>query len=333
MISFSVRKHSMVPSFAAAPAFAAHTRKPRVFSSAFSAVCRRLDRRLRSAGILLLLLGIVVGARAQTAQFYNWVTAIGGSAVNEPISIALDPSGNLYVVNNVQGTVIPGVTGAVIRIPPSDPTCSTPGDCINVAPSYNSSYYYGDGDYNANDPFHVAVDSAGNVFILIQHMNSGAGNFFVRVPSTDLTCSTPGDCIETPLNGVPAYYQGPLAVDGSDSVYFSGCLPNDGGCGVAKSTLSGNTYTSAMLFFTYDEIWNTGAPVSGIAVDANGNLLLILGGNLVEYALSGGTYTPSTIYSGGSLLQLMVDWSGNVYVSTGPATYPSSRPPGAAPTP
>jgi len=288
-------------------------RSPR---AAFAAFWRLLAWQLCRAAALLATMGLACGsvATAQAPQLYNWTTAVGGSSVFGPVSMALDRSGNLYVVNNVGSSVIPGVTGSVYKIPASDPTCSTPGDCINIAPSYDSTYYLYDPDQNYRTPIGVAVDDAGNVFIQVAYNYTG-NNTFVRVPSTDLTCSTPGDCIETPLTG---YDQGPLAVDGSDSVYFSGCLPNDGGCGVVKSTLSGNTYTSAMLFFTYDEIWGTGNQVTGMAADASGNLFLLLGGSLVEYALSGGTYTPTTIIPSnflGPLFTVAVDWSGNIYVS------------------
>ncbi|MGD0735214.1 MAG: hypothetical protein ABR976_08710 [Terracidiphilus sp.] len=321
MQSLSVRKQSLVSSAPAAAALAAMTFKTRRHGLSFMPAFRRIGWRFRCAGILVLVLGVLVGAQAQTAQLVNWTTAVGGSSVFGPVSIALDPSGNLYVVNNLSSAVIPGITGVVLKIPPSDPTCSTPGDCINVAPSYNSNAHNDDGDLNLMQPVSVSVDSGGDVFIQMSYSNwysSPVSNFytFVRVPSTDLTCSTPGDCIETIMPNICSE----IAVDGSGNVYDCYAYPNDGPYVVMEYTLSGNTYTATATNIpetVAQELGgNPGAPL--FAADASGNLYTIVGQSLTKYtALGGGAFTATTISTNfpGPIYAVAVDWSGNIYAS------------------
>ncbi len=81
------RKVPIVSSVAAAPAFAA--------------AYRRIGWRVLCTFSLLVSIGMVCGslAMAQTAQFLNWTTPVGGSAIDGPLSVAVDGSGsNIYAV-------------------------------------------------------------------------------------------------------------------------------------------------------------------------------------------------------------------------------------------
>jgi sugar lactone lactonase YvrE len=285
-------------------------------------------RKLRSAGILMAAFGVAVGfatpATAQTTQLLNWTTQVGGSAVNGGLSVALDGGGNIYAISFSAGG---GVPTKAIKIPASDPTCSTPGDCIQIAPNFTWPTPYGGTEY----PEYIAVDGSGNVFLT-------DGILLIKVPATDLTCSTPSDCIQIASDNSGFSY---MSADSSGNLYVVAVVPS-GGSGVVKYTPSGNTYTPSTLFtWSGDPAYPGFEYVSDLAVDATGDVYLIEtnttsrgNDNLVEYPIAS-SYTPNTIVSYtsiGVMISVALDPSGNFYVVNGAGQLFKVTPSGAIST-
>jgi hypothetical protein len=304
MQTFSTRIQSLVSVVAARLALAAAPLKTRGLGPAFAAAYRRIGSRMRWTVALLATMGAACGsvATAQSAQFLDWTTPVGGSFVGGAEYVALDPSGNIYTIEHIPGNDSGGTLAH--KIPASDPTCSTPGDCIQIAPNYPFAAPFG----GTETPESIAADNSGNVYL-----NSSIQ--LIKVPATDLTCSTPGDCIQIAYNE-SGFGNTDLWVDGSGNVYTVAGIPN--GEEVVKYTLSGNTYTPSTLL-----TWQSpNAPsIASLAVDAGGNLYfgeyVDLGGHqssiVVKYTFSGGIYTPTTLDSLAGYSAITLDPSGNIY--------------------
>src|SRR5882757_4499101 len=156
----------------------------------------RLWVRVSSASLILLpvflLLGLCPAAlRAQSAYFYGAQSTIG-TGFRLPTGVAVDGSGNVYIADQNNNRVL--------KVPPTDPTCATAGDCINIGTGLTG-------------PTGVAVDGSGNVYIVDQ-----TNNRVLKVPPTDPTCATAGDCTT-----IGSGLKGPfgVAVDGSGNVYIA----------------------------------------------------------------------------------------------------------------
>lgn len=258
----------------------------------------------------------------------------GGAAtaaqLNDPVGLAMDGSGNLYVTD---------IGNQVVR------KFSVGGSISTVAGSYMiASQGYGSpvGGYqpdngvaaNAwfNSPFGVAVDSGGNIYI------ADTLNHIIRKVN-GTTIATVAGVSETPGsndtgNAVQAHLNAPrgLAVDASGNVYIAdtnnnkvlkltnGALTTVAGTGVAGSSGDGKAATLAQLF----------AP-RGVAVDNAGNLYIadysnqrirmvspngiittIAGTGRSGYSGDGGTATSATLSFPSAVA---VDAKGNVYVA------------------
>jgi len=251
-------------------------------------------------------------------------------ALNSPYGVAVDGSGNVYIAdfNNSR----------VLQVPPSDSTCATPSDCIQVASNVTGGL---------SRPYSVAVDGAGNVYI-----SDYDNNRVLKVPPTDLTCATPSDCTV-----VGKDYSGPgfLAVDGSGNLYIidrgnSRVLmvpPTDPTCATACTIVgngfntasgiavdgSGNVYVSQPNFYDVAKIpasdltcANPGdctaisvAYPYGVAVDAAGDVYTTGGYQQLTLSTpSGGSYTSNALTPANSLSSpngIVLDGSGNVYIA------------------
>jgi sugar lactone lactonase YvrE len=232
-------------------------------------------------------------------------------SLNNPFSVAVDAFGNAYVtdVNNSR----------VLKIPPTDPTCTTASDCISIASHIGLTGAWG-----------VAVDGAGNVYI----PNNG---HILRVPPTDLTCATAGDCFNV---GTGAGFTAPIgiAVDGSGNVYTADTFQSQaffipatdltcstsGDCIKIASGLSyaqgiavdgnSNVYiadnnNNRVLYVpatdlkcsTSGDCLSIGTGLNhpyGVAVNANGDIFIADHNNnriVREQSLGGGNYTQSVI--------------------------------------
>ena len=155
---------------------------------------RRVVRPCVFFSLFLTIIGFGAATRtlqAQNAHFAGAQTAVG-SGFSAPAGIAVDAAGNVYVADSG--------AGKVIRIPATDPTCSTLSDCTSV----------GTGLVH---PRSVVLDASGNVYIADQ-----GTNLVTKVLATDLTCATAGDC--TNVGPALSSPEG-VAVDANNNVYIA----------------------------------------------------------------------------------------------------------------
>lgn len=296
---------------------------------------------LRSGAILLFdqnntLLGegyiYGTGTGPQVAFSGNALAQLGGTTVSIAASIAVDSSGNTYVLAPPGGG-----SSAVWKVPASDPACSTPGDCIQL----------GSGLLDAQG---VAVDGAGNLFI------SDTGNS--RVVELPWTGSGYGTQV-TVASGLHAP-EG-LAVDGAGDLYvtlYSGnsavMIPWTGDGYGASVSIGGdlspglNSPTSIAVdpsgyVYIADTVNSrvvkipptdlacataadcatvgTGLSIpTGVAVDAAGEVYIANVGNndVVEVPWTGSGYgTQTTVISNlNGARELALDSAGNLYVTS-----------------
>jgi trimeric autotransporter adhesin len=223
--------------------------------------------------ILLLTAGF---ASAQQQDVLSNVAGTGTSAPfftsnASPTGVAVDSSGNVYIIDNTDCVVYELSGGALTVI------AGTPGSCG----------YSGDGaaatSAQLSDPIGLALDSAGDLFI------ADSGNCIVREVMAPLVggnintiAGTPGTCSYTgdggPATSATLNFPVGVAVDGSGDVFISDFENNvirevSGG---TINTAAGSTSGAAGFM---DE--STGMPLSaefngpyGMSLDSAGNLYI-----------------------------------------------------------
>jgi hypothetical protein len=176
-----------------------------------------------------------------------------------PSWIDVDAAGNLYIADN---------SGSRIRKVGTN-------DTITLFAGGATSGFSGDGGPATAaklwSPSGLACDGAGNVFI-----TDGSNHRIRKVNAAGIITTVAGDGTLSGGDGVPAtatgMHPGPLAVDGSGSIYF-----DDGDVKIRKinatgiiSTIAGNGITG----YTGDGGPATAAALvaNGLAVDASGNV-------------------------------------------------------------
>lgn len=151
----------------------------------------------------------------------------GGNTLDTPLGVAVDGAGNVYVTG--------GVSDNVFRIAAST-TCSTGGTPCTITEIVDAT---GDGTNASDQPFGVAVDSSGNVFVT--HQNSD-NVFKIATPGT---CSTGGtNCTITEILDATG--------DGGGNTF-------DFGRGVVADS-NGNVYASAIGLFEPARIFRIDTP-------------------------------------------------------------------------
>jgi sugar lactone lactonase YvrE len=252
-----------------------------------------------------------------------------GSGFTNPSDIAVDSSGNVYVINGNGGTPMVYEIMAVNGVIPASPTINTLGsgwsNPIGVAVDGAGNIYVADYSFGLMElpagcastscvsiPMGgtgpgfvaVAVDGVGNVYAL--NYNSGS------VAEMPPGCAT-SSCVTTLAGG----FSSPrgLAVDGSGNVYVA-----DTGNGVVKEVVAvGGVIPSSPTINTLGRGFSI---PQGVALDVSGNVYVADIGNSVVYeivAVGGVIPTSPTINTLGSGLSgqygVEVDGSGNVYVA------------------
>ncbi|HXM64273.1 MAG TPA: Ig-like domain repeat protein [Terriglobales bacterium] len=157
--------------------------------------------------------------------------------LDDPVTLAVDSSGNVFIADTINNRVL--------KVPPTDPTCSTPSDCTLIGSHLSFNQVSG-----------VAVDGSGNVYIADYRHNR-----VVKVPPSDPTCVVTADC---PAVGSGLTLPFGVAVNGGGDLYITNgnntvleVLPVDPTC----------------LIPGYCTLWGSGFNFpTGIAVDVNGNV-------------------------------------------------------------
>ena len=253
-----------------------------------------------------------------------------GSGLNNPIGIAVDGSGNIYVADTFNNAVkeIQAVNGSI----PVSPTIRTLGSGFNgpgsVAVDSSGNVYVADTGNNAvkeilavnggipaspaivtlgggfHMPYGVAVDHAGNVFV------ADYGNNAIKeiLAVNDSIPASP--TIRTLENGISAFE---VAVDGSGDVYVGG---------VNVQVLEILAVNGSIPASPTTRLFGSGLNFSpAIAVDGNGNVYVVSAQNTVGEFLAVNGSIPTapaitTLSSGFNFPSgLAVDASGNVYVT------------------
>ena len=254
-----------------------------------------------------LVLASPSGATNVAIQIIDSTGDGGGNTLDGPAHIAVDASGNVYVISLHE----------VYKI--------TPGGTITVIIDFA-----GDGGGNTfGSPKSIAADASGNVYV-----TSGFGDHAFRI-ETPGTCSTTGtpctitEIIDSTGDGGGNTLDAPhgVAVDASGNVYVTGSnssnafrIETPGACSTTGTPC------------TITEIIDSAGGLNGVTVDASSNVYVVArSGNHVFRIETPGTCsttgTPCTIteiidYTGdgsGNTLrdphQVAVDAIGNVYLT------------------
>ena len=213
---------------------------------------------MSSSGIITTVAGNPSGPYFQSSSSTSSVAVATGASINEPLGVAVDNAGNLFV------------------------TVFDPG-LLKVSTSGLLSGIAGREAFGTNgSPLGVAVDGIGNVFFADQNNN------VVKKIS-------PGGTITTVAgNGVSGYSGdgGPatsaslnrpygIAVDGSGNLFIVDAQNSS----VRKVAANGGIITT---IFSSVPLGVSGL-YSGVAIDTSANVFLMVGNSLVRVAPSGGT--------------------------------------------
>ena len=264
------------------------------------------------AGLVAMSGGVWNTGFAQTAQFSNARSTVASGTAN-PYGVAVDGSGNVFVVDQADGWVSKeaasgtGYTGNVIVSGLNSPegiAIDTNGELFISGAgssqvvketlsggSYTQSVVAG-GLYN---PVGVAVDSNGNVYIA----DSGNNRILMETLSA-------GGYVQSVIISNSSYAEG-IAVDGSGNLYIADENNNQ----VLKETPSSGSYVQSSV------ATGLNTPL-GVAIDGSGDVFIADYDNnrVVEEILTAGNYTQGQVVPLDFPSALAIDGSGNLYVVT-----------------
>jgi streptogramin lyase len=210
-------------------------------------------RKITSAGVVTTLAG--------TAGVYGSADGTGAAASFDlPTGLAVDGAGNIYVVDSMNATIRVVTSAGVVGTMAGAAGVTGSADGTGAAASFS-------------DPFGVAVDSAGNVYV------ADADNSTIReitpagvVMTLAGTAGVKGGADGT---GAAASFERPegVAVDSAGNVYVA----DSSNSTIREITLAGVVTTLAGTAGTRGSADGTGAAASffdpyGVAVDSAGNV-------------------------------------------------------------
>ncbi len=239
---------------------------------------------LKSLSLCILIISIFAVANAQTSD-WSWAVKAGGPNIDAAADIAVDSNGNSYVTGQFSDSITIGSTTLT----------STANQDVYIAkasPSGNWLWARKAGGNNADDANSVAVDAAGNVYI-IGNFNSStiyfgniAVNRFPNSSSNDLFVAKldpNGNWLwARGLGGIMTDVGMCIAVDANSDIYITGSFRSS----VTVPTSPSTTFTSfgytdvivAKLNSSGTWLWARQAGGSetdygnGISLDSNGNV-------------------------------------------------------------
>ena len=254
---------------------------------------------------LILLLFPVFGSIAH-AQQLSWVKKAGGtgSDVSVPSMIAVDGSGNSYVVGSFTGTALFGGT-----------TLTSTGVFDIFVAKYGTSgtltWAKQAGGANNDFGYGITVDGTGNIYVTgLFNTSTGSWNIFVAKYGTDGTLTW----AKQPGGSGDVSWPTP-AVDGTGNIYVAGQFTGTAtfGEGASQTTLT-STGSSDMFVAKYGTdgtlTWVKRAGGSGmvafpvIAVDGGGNSYVT--GQFTGTATFGEEASQTTLTSTGSFANMFV---------------------------
>jgi sugar lactone lactonase YvrE len=245
-------------------------------------------------------------------------STISTSNLNQPKDIAVDSSGNVYIVDTNHNRVLKETltSGSYVETVLTTSTLNTPS---GIAVDGSGNIYIVDtnnqrilketlsaGGYSESvlptstlsNPIAAVVDGSGNIYVADTSNN--------RVLLETLSSGTYTERV-LPTSGLG--YPSGVAVDGSGNIYIADTLNNR----ILKETLSSGGYVESTV--STSTLTTPGA----IAVDGNGNIYIVDTGNnrILKETPSGGSYAESTMSTGylTNPSGIAVDGSGNVFVA------------------
>jgi sugar lactone lactonase YvrE len=233
----------------------------------------------RLVPVLLFLLAAL--ASAQTVFVGVQSTLNTGSTFRSPQQVAVDASGDVFVLDDWTGHVSEMV--AVNAVIPASPT-------INVLA--NSHVFSGGG---------MVIDANGNLFLTSNLSGSTYGMFEIPASSPNANPTQLGGSFNT-SNGV--------ALDTSGNVYVC----EDGGVNDIKEISAASGYTTVTTPVT-----GLNSP-TGVAVDGSGNIFVADGNGIsIKEFTASSSYASSTSLSMSfaSIANLAIDANGNLYAADG----------------
>jgi sugar lactone lactonase YvrE len=238
-------------------------------------------------------------------------TAVNG--LNAPDDIAVDASGNVYIVDNdnsrllkeaysagayTQSVLFTGLNspkGVAIDGAGNIYLALTGADEVVKETLSGTSYTQTTIGSGFSSPDGVAVDGSGNVYIA----DSGGNEVFKETLSN-------GSYIQSAEIGSGLNNPWRVVVDGSGNLYVADTGNNQ----IVKETPSGGSYTQSTIATGLNQ-------PHGLTLDANTNLYIADTNNnqIVKETLSGSSYTQSIIVSGlDAPREVELDGSGNLYI-------------------
>ena len=273
-----------------------------------------------------------------------------GSGIVSPEGICADAAGNVYVIGT---DYIPTLIAAGTRITTQEPAynifsigiavdasgnlfyAAVNPSTINETLALNSSVAITIGS-GFNQPFGLAVDGAGNLYVGDSGNNavekiSPVGGYYINslLPAGLIFDNTTGIISGTPAAGNPAtnYTVTAYISSGATSATvnikvqpftISYASPQIYGAGIAASPLAPTGSAAAAYAYTSGSalIYGSFNSPLGVAVDASGNVYVADNGNNAIKVISASTGTISTIGTGiNNPIGVAVDAAGNVYVA------------------
>ncbi len=267
---------------------------------------------------LAMMAGLMLGSpgnmEAQTAHFAGTQSVPFRSGLSQPQGVAVDRSGNVYIVDSGNGRVLKETLASGVYTEstvvsglsqPQGVAVDTIGN-VYIADTGNSrvlketpsggAYTESTVASGLNQAEGVAVDGSGNLYI------ADPRNY--RVLKETPTGSV---YAESTVGGNGLFQPYGVAVDGSGNLYISDTSNGQ----VLKETLSGGIYAESTVASGLNSPY-------ALAVDGNGNVYIADTGHgrVLKVTLSGGVYTQSTVENGLSYPQgVAVDGSGSVYIA------------------